>query len=80
MANTDRFKVWADEVSAQLSGAGFTVKEYQGFPIVELPATHEETVRLLKFARTVGCDRRIYAEGMLFVPAGAGRDLPEANG
>jgi hypothetical protein len=70
-APSEQFKAWASEVTGKLAAAGFAVKEYKGLPLVTIPETHEETVRLLKFARTVGCDRAIYAEGMLFMPAGA---------
>jgi hypothetical protein len=66
----EQFKAWASEVHTKLTGAGFTVEDYQGFPIVKIPETHAETVRLLNFAETVGCNRTIYAEGMLFHPAG----------
>lgn len=74
------FQAWASEVTAKLSGAGFAVKEYQGFPLVKIPETHEETVRLLEFAETVGCNRTIYQEGMLFHPSGTSLQPKEAHG
>jgi hypothetical protein len=71
----ERFRLWASEIRGKLTEAGFTVDEYQGLPIVKIPESHPETVRLLKFAQTVGCNRTIYAEGMLFHPAGTSLTL-----
>jgi hypothetical protein len=65
---------WTASVIAELKAAGFEVSEYQGFPLVQRPESLEETVRLLKFeTKHFPADRTIYAEGMLFVPAGSRR-------
>jgi hypothetical protein len=63
---------WTATVIANLKAAGFEVSEYQGFPLVNRPESLEETERLLNFS-VIGfpADRTIYAEGMLFVPAGS---------
>jgi len=71
----ERFKAWSSEIRGKLTEAGFTVIEYQGFPVVEIPEAHTEIVRLLKFAQTVGCNRTIFAEGMLFHPSGTSLPL-----
>jgi hypothetical protein len=62
---------WTAEVSVELQKAGFEVREYKGFPLVPRPASHEDTVRLIKFRTLLAADRSIYLEGMLFVPAGS---------
>jgi hypothetical protein len=64
-------KEWSQSVTDELKAAGFEVSDYQGFPIVPMQATHEERVRFLKFRTTAPSDRRIYAEGCLFIPAGS---------
>jgi hypothetical protein len=67
---------WTAKVTAELQAAGFDVIECCGFPLVKpnfdgSRAGHDERVRLLKFHTTLPTDRRIYAEGMLFLPAGS---------
>lgn len=64
---------WTATVIAELTSAGFEVSEYQGFPLVKIPATMQQSVRFLKFNTTLAADRTIYAEGCLFVPAGTNR-------
>lgn len=63
-------KEWGAVVSSDLAQAGFDVGQYGEFPIVKRPASMEETVRLIKFRTVLPAEKRIYAEGMLFVPAG----------
>lgn len=63
---------WTAQVTRDLSAAGYAVQEYQGFPLVKCPRTIAEGARLLKLQLSLPADRRIYAEGMLFVPAGLG--------
>jgi hypothetical protein len=65
---------WHTAILTELRVAGFQATTYQGFPLVERPDLFSEGVRLLKFQTSLPCDRRIYAEGMLFVPAGAWRE------
>jgi len=62
---------WTKAIVEKLETAGFHPVTHKGFPLVKLPDSHSETVRLLKFCRTLESDARIYAEGMLFVPVGA---------
>ncbi|HEY1800051.1 MAG TPA: hypothetical protein VGG46_03870 [Terriglobales bacterium] len=71
---------WTAKISAELRAAGFTVTEYSGFPLVQPSMAgdangHLERVKLLGFRTSLQCERRIYAEGMLFVPVEA-RSLP----
>lgn len=65
---------WTAAVSAELKTAGFEVSEYQGFPLVKRPPLFEDGVKLLKLKLSLATDRRIYAEGMLFVPYGSPRE------
>jgi hypothetical protein len=65
---------WTAEVMAELKAAGFEVSEYQRFPFVKAPTSMQEGVRLLKFTTSLAADRTLYAEGMLFVPAGSARE------
>jgi hypothetical protein len=62
---------WTSLVTQDLERAGFAVGTHAGFPIVKCPATLAEGVRLLKLSVNPPADRRIYAEGMLFIPAGS---------
>ena len=65
---------WTTIIIAELKANGFEASEYQGFPLVKRPESHEEGVRLLKFfPKQFPADREIYAEGMLFIPAGSRR-------
>jgi hypothetical protein len=64
---------WTEQVKAELAQAGFSVSEHEGFPIVKMPESHFDRVRLLKFRTAMPSDRTVYAEGMLFVPARQGR-------
>lgn len=65
---------WTTIIIAELKANGFEAREYQGFPLVKRPESHEEGVRLLKFStKQFPADREIYAEGMLFMPAGSRR-------
>ncbi len=70
---------WGAIVSGELARAGFAVGSYDGFPIVLRPAMMSETCRLLKFSLSVPVDRHIYAEGILFVPAGLKMEPPPAD-
>lgn len=62
---------WTAEVKGELQQAGFIVQIHCGFPLVPAPATFEEKKRLIELPMKLMSDRRIYAEGMLFVPAGS---------
>ena len=66
-------KEWTSTVTGELKAAGFEVSEYAGFPLVKEPEQIEQSVRLLKFQTSLATERQIYAEGMLFLPAGAWR-------
>lgn len=65
-----KFEQWSDEISADLTAAGFRVEKYNGFPLVKRPDTMHETVRLLKFQCRYAVIRRIYDVGMIFLPDG----------
>jgi hypothetical protein len=62
---------WTAKITEELRAAGFHPTEYRGFPLMKLPEGHFEIVRLLKFRTSLAADRRIYAEGMIFIPAGS---------
>lgn len=69
---------WTAAIVSELKAANFEVTEHQGFPLVPMPKGddwdgHRERVRLLEFRTTLPTDRKIYREGMLFIPVGAGR-------
>lgn len=65
-------------ICAELREAGFDARELQGFPIVQRPEGMAEGVRLLKYqTKFCACDREIYAEGMIFLPAGSRRAADE---
>jgi hypothetical protein len=73
---------WTAAITAELRTAGFTVEEYQGFPLAKVPLNkgingHLERVRFLKFHTTLPAQRRIYQEGCLFLPACG--DAPEVD-
>jgi hypothetical protein len=66
----DGFSVQADLVTiaafssilrdlAELKAAGFEARDYQGFPLMKMPAAHAQ----IKFRPSVAADRRVYAEG-----------------
>jgi len=63
------FEEWSAAISAELKAAGFPVDNFHGFPLVPMPATQPEIVRLLKFRTKQPVNREIYAEGMIFLPA-----------
>ncbi len=62
---------FTSKVMEELIAAGFQVERHCGFPLVKTPLGHEEIYRFLKFRTSFPCDRRIYAEGCLMLPAGA---------
>jgi hypothetical protein len=62
---------FTSKVTEDLVGAGFTVEKYCGFPLVKTSDSHDEIYRFLKFRTSIPCDRRIYAEGCIMLPAGA---------
>ena len=69
---------WTMIISAELRAEGFEVIEVYGFPVVKRPESLEESVRLLKFhTKQFPADREIFAEGMLFAPAGSRRAAEE---
>ncbi len=59
---------WTAAVSNELTEAGFEVEIRAGLPLVKIPKTHLEIVRFLKFKTTLAADKRLYAEGALFLP------------
>lgn len=70
------FDVWKRTVAAELEAAGFVVTWYDGFPLASAQGFHRK-MRLLNFKPRCGADSRVYLEGVLFVPRGAGRMLDE---
>jgi hypothetical protein len=62
---------WTEIVVNELRELDYDVSIYQGFPLVKRPTDWDAGVRLLKLSLSVAVDKRIYAEGMLFVPAGS---------
>ena len=79
VSNTDRTaptpQEWLTQIGKDLDAGGFTWRWFEGFPLVERPRLHQDGIRLLKFRTTYGCEKRIYAEGMLFVPPGFGAQI-----
>ena len=65
---------WTQTIVEELTAAGFEATTYQGFPIVKMPTTLLDGIRFLEFRTTLAADRRIYAEGCLFAPAGSWRE------
>lgn len=61
---------WTAIVIAEVRAAGFECDEYEGFPLAPRPHTRADSVRLIKLDLSLRADRHIYAEGMLFTPAG----------
>jgi len=61
---------WTSAVCAELERAGFVVEEHAGFPIVRVPLSAEQRMGLLEVRLSVSVEKRIYGEGMLFLPAG----------
>lgn len=62
---------WADAVTADLTAAGFPVEPLSievPLPIIRAKLSFNEKHRLLKHSTTPPASRRIYAEGVLFVP------------
>lgn len=74
MGEMTRLAAWSEQITKELAAAGFAVSDYQGFPLVKRPAAFQDGVRVLEFRTSMPCDRTIYAEGMLFSPAGAKRE------
>jgi hypothetical protein len=70
---------WTSMISAELTAAGFEVTTYHDFPLVRMPMAQAERVRLLEFQPTLRTQRRIYAEGMLFLPAGSWEEWQQAK-
>jgi hypothetical protein len=62
---------WTAEVCGALRQDGFIVDVYWSFPLVREPLTLAQRFKLLEVKLPLATDRRIYAEGMLFVPAGS---------
>ena len=63
------FEEWAAALTAELRGAGFVVTDFNGFPMVEMPPTMADSVKLLKWVSvSLPHVKNIYAEGMLFTP------------
>jgi len=64
---------WSNDVMTELRAAGFEVTLHHGFPLVTPPPFLDGKVKLLKFKASRPADRSIYAEGVLFYPAGTER-------
>jgi hypothetical protein len=62
---------FTSKVMKELKDADFVVEEFQGFPLVKTPHNYADIYRFLKFRTSIPCDRRIYAEGCLMLPAGS---------
>ena len=64
---------WTQRLTEEYTAAGFVVKEYEGFPLVEVEASGgiQEKRRLLRFRSKTPAKRSIYAEGMLLLPVGS---------
>lgn len=62
---------WTAAITEELRTAGYEVRELSGFPLVTVPKEHHAIVAFLKFRTTLAADRRMYAEGCLFLPAGS---------
>ena len=58
---------WTAKIREDLKAAGFESEVYHGFPLVR----SGPDLKLIKFKASVSCDKRIYKEGMLFVPFGS---------
>ncbi len=61
---------WSQAVIAELAAAGFDAELHGGFPLVKMPQSMSETVKLLKLKLSVSTQWTIYKEGMLITPAG----------
>lgn len=69
-----KFEECSKMIQTELREAGFDVSEYKGFPLIKMPATHTERIRLLEFQTSFLCNRQIFFEGMLFVPIPKGQN------
>jgi hypothetical protein len=56
------------QITDELTAAGFSVTEFQGFPLVAVPESLAETRRLLEFETSFLCRREIWAEGLILIP------------
>lgn len=66
-------KEWTAEVIEDFQAAGYTVTEYQGFPLVEMPTegTIQERAELIKFrGGRWAVEKQIFDKGMLLLPVG----------
>jgi hypothetical protein len=71
---------WTAHLVHELKLQGFDVVEHQGFPLVKPRMDgsvdpFNERIRLLEYEPSLNCERHIYAEGMIFLPIGAGAIL-----
>lgn len=62
---------WTATMIGALTEAGFVAEVYEGFPLVREPLTLPQRKALLDWRGPLASERRIYDDGMLFVPAGA---------
>lgn len=60
-------KEWVDQTKLAIEQAGFTVEIYQGFPLIKVE--RRDRLKLLDLKLPLGGHKRIYAEGVLVVPA-----------
>ena len=59
---------WTEAQRAALKAAGFDSTVHEGFPLVAMPASQEDRVRLLKLPLPWACEKSIYSEGLLVLP------------
>jgi hypothetical protein len=62
------FQEWCLSIVQELREAGLPVTVYAGFPLIKEPLTYEQRLRALDLRLSMPAERRIYSEGMLFIP------------
>lgn len=62
------FEEWSGAVKAELAAAGFEADDHQGFPIVRRSISFERKYALLKLSLSMPVEKRIYSDGVLFLP------------
>jgi len=66
-------KAWTELVITELKTAGYEAESYRGFPLVKRPTDWDAGIKLINLTLSVPVRKEIWAEGMLFVPAGSPR-------
>ena len=59
---------WTATVVDELQKSGFDVSTHAGFPLVKTPIGIQGKVRLLNFKPSLPAERRVYQDGLLFMP------------